>query len=316
MLEPYPEFRSRDIRQIQAAVAVHAQGDRAEVPAGHPHDEFIVNAARFDEAALIFRSFDGPMTLGFRPADYIRLIYRIRDAGEVAIEGSVVENASSEAGYLVPNKVRWEARHLTGFRSLCFRVDAETLRRKLSALLDSECATLDLRQPADADPRRARLLRQSVFQFARELEAAEPRFVPTLAANSIEAISLRLLNAMSGPLVVEAARRPAAPSVAQLGRVEAYLVANFAEPVSVEKLAEISGVSARSVFAHFLSRYGCTPEGYLLPIRLEMARLTLRSCHDRDAIGAVALQCGFHSLRQFEHAYRNRFGAMPSADLP
>ena len=149
-----------------------------------------------------------------------------------------------------------------------------------------------------------------------ELETAEPRFVPTLAANSIEAISLRLLNAMSGPLVVEAARRPAAPSVGQLGRVEAYLVANFAEPVSVEKLAEISGVSVRSVFAHFLSRYGCTPEGYLLPIRLEMARLTLRSCHDRDAIGAVALQCGFHSLRQFEHAYRNRFGAMPSADLP
>jgi AraC-like DNA-binding protein len=314
MLESYPEFRSRDLREIEAAVAAHAQGERAEVPAGHPRDEFVVNAARFEHAALIFRSFDGPITLGFRPADYVRLIYRMRDAGEVAIEGSVVENASSESGYLVPSEVRWEARHLGGFRSLCFRVDAASLQRKLSALLDSERATLDLRQPATVDPRHARLLRQSVFHFARELEAAEPRFVATLAANAIEAISVRLLTATSGPLMAQTGRPAAAPSAAQFGRVEAYLVANFAEAVKVEKLAEISGVSVRSVFAHFLARYGCTPEGYLLPIRLEMARLMLPSCRDRSAIGTVALQCGFHSLNQFERAYRDRYGVMPSVD--
>src|SRR5437773_7353907 len=54
---------------------------------------------------------------------------------------------------------------------------------------------------------------------------------------------------------VEAERSPAAPSAVQLGQVEQYIVANYAKPLTVETLAEISGVSAQSVLSHFRSRY-------------------------------------------------------------
>src|SRR5579864_5150982 len=190
MLESYAEFRSSNLDQIQAAVVIHAQGDRAEVMARRrPRDEFVANAARFDDAALIFGCYDTPVTLGFKPADYVRLVYQIREVSEVAIEGRVVENASLRPGYLIPSDARWQVRHPSGFRNLSFRVGAETLQRKLTALVDSDRAALALRQPSAVDARHARLLRESVFHFAGELEAADPQFAPRLAVNAIEAIS-------------------------------------------------------------------------------------------------------------------------------
>jgi len=112
--------------------------------------------------------------------------------------------------------------------------------------------------------------------------------------------------------VLEPDRAPAAPSDLQLGRVEQYIVANFSRPLTVETLAEISGVSAGSVFRYFRSRYGCTPHEYLGKIRLEMAYVRLLSCPDTNTVTSVALQCGFPSLSQFEQAYRKRFGERPS----
>src|SRR5690349_25096721 len=101
MLESYPELRSRDLKEIEAAVAINAQGDWAEMPAGSPCGMFITNAARFDHpAALIYSEFDNPITFGFRPADYVRVFYHVDAVSEVSIEGKVLENASMESGYL------------------------------------------------------------------------------------------------------------------------------------------------------------------------------------------------------------------------
>jgi transcriptional regulator GlxA family with amidase domain len=100
-----------------------------------------------------------------------------------------------------------------------------------------------------------------------------------------------------------------------LGRVEEYIFANYARPLSVETLAQVSGVSGRSVFRHFLSRYGCTPHDYLETVRLDMARAKLPAYRDRGSVASIALRCGFPSLNHFAQAYRKRFGELPSPML-
>jgi transcriptional regulator GlxA family with amidase domain len=125
---------------------------------------------------------------------------------------------------------------------------------------------------------------------------------------------MRILTCLSEQYL-EAERSPAAPSAVQLGRVEQYIVANYGQSLTVETLAEISGVSARSVFRHFRSRYDCTPHQYLERIRLEMSYVKLLACRDKESVGSVALDCGFQSLRHFEQAYRNQFGERPVPKL-
>jgi transcriptional regulator GlxA family with amidase domain len=158
------------------------------------------------------------------------------------------------------------------------------------------------------------VLRDSSLKFARELDVADRQFLPSLVASSTEDICTGILTCLSEQYL-EAERSPAAPSAVQLGRVEQYIVANYAKPLTMETLAEISGVSARSVFQHFRLRYDCTPHQYLERIRLEMSYVKLLACRDQNSVGLVALDSGFPSLRHFEQAYRNQFGESPLPKL-
>jgi len=311
MLESFPECRSRDSSEIEAALRVNAYGERVELPDGRRRHELIANAARFNDAMLIFSTYDGPIAFGLKAASCIRLVYQIRGVSEVTLEGSVIENASSAAGYLIATDRPWSVRHPTGYGNLSLRVTSETLQRKLSALLGSDRAQLDLRPPSAADGKSTRLIREAVFNFARQLEAADLRFRPLLVESAIDDICVKILTGLSDH-VLESDRLPGAPSDLQLGRVEQYIVANFTRPLSIETLAEVAGVSGLSVHRHFRSRYGCTPNEYLGKIRLEMAHVRLLCCPDENAMVSVALQCGFPSLSQFEQAYRKRFGERPS----
>jgi transcriptional regulator GlxA family with amidase domain len=199
-----------------------------------------------------------------------------------------------------------------GYEVLILRVAGESLRRKMSALLGAERVRLDLRQPSAA--RGDRVLRDISLDFACELDAVDPMFLPALVAHSTEEICVRILRSLSEQ-VLEAERAPAAPSAVQLGQVEQYLVANYAKPLTVENLAAVSGVSAGSVFRHFRARYDCTPHQYLEKIRLEMAYAGLMSCRNLNSVGSIALSCGFHSRRTFEQAYLKQFGERPTPML-
>ena len=310
MLKSYPECHSRDLNVIEAALMANAYGVRVDLPGGRPADEFIANAARFNETVMTFSSYESPITFGFKAADCIRLVYQISNMSDVLLDGRAIANASSPAGYLIPHDRPWSVRHPTGYRNLSVRVATETLERKLSAFLGADRGRLDLRQPSLSDDRRALLLREAVFNFARELDVVDRRFLPLLVTTATEDIFMGMLTCLSDRLL-EAERSPAAPSAVQLGQVEQYIVANYARPLTVETLAEISGVSARSVLRHFRSRYDCTPHEYLGRIRLEMARFTLPAFVDESSLTSVALSCGFPSLSCFEQAYRGAFGEFP-----
>jgi AraC-like DNA-binding protein len=310
LLRSYPSLRTRNLDEVKAALKVNSFSNRIDLPAGRRRDQFITNAAHFEEAGLVFIRYDSPVSLEVNPRTDILIGYQIREVSEVVVDGEVIENGVHQAGCLVPSERSWCVRNPTGYEVLILRVATKALRRKLSALMGSDCVRLDLRQPSSVGAARA-LIRESAMNFAKELDVADPRFLRLLVANSTEDICVRILSCLSAQFL-EVDRSPAAPSEVQLGRVEQYIVANFAEPLSVETLAEISGVSAHSVFRHFLARYDCTPHEYLDRIRLEMAYAKLLACHDKGSVASVALQCGFPSLGYFVRAYRNRFGESPS----
>jgi len=313
LLQTYPELRTRDLDAVGAAFKLKAFAGGANLSAARAGGEFVFRAANFKQAGLSRVSYDSSIMLEVDPRSDVLIAYQLREVSEVLVDGEVIENAVIHPGCLIPSERPWSVQNPCGYQVLMLRVDTETLRRKQLALLGIDHARLELRQPRSAGAARA-LLRESVFDFAKELDVVDGSFLPPLVVNAVDEICLGILTSLSEHYLA-AERAPAAPSVAQLVRVEEYIAANYQKPLTLEALVEISGVSAGSVLRHFLPRHGYTLHDYLARTRLTMAQASLPAYRDDASVASVALRCGYSSAHQFVQAYRNRFGESPTAPL-
>ncbi|CDM25120.1 AraC family transcriptional regulator [Castellaniella defragrans] len=97
-------------------------------------------------------------------------------------------------------------------------------------------------------------------------------------------------------------------------RVQDYLQAHVHEPVSVERLAQVAGISVRSLYAGFRDFLGVSPMGYLHALRLERVRAELLG-GDAGNVTGVALRWGFSHMGRFSSEYKRRYGETPSQTL-
>ncbi len=110
-------------------------------------------------------------------------------------------------------------------------------------------------------------------------------------------------------------KRENAAANRQVKRVEEWLDAHYADPVSIDDMADVAGVSVRSLQAAFRFARECTPMQALHARRLEAARNSLRSPEPGTTVTRVAMDCGFFHLGRFARDYRQAFGEPPSVTL-
>lgn len=97
---------------------------------------------------------------------------------------------------------------------------------------------------------------------------------------------------------------------ARLERLESFIRSRPFAPLSLVDLAQIAGVTPRTLSAICRRNRGVSPMELLRNLRLEGAREKLLS--DEDAsITAIALEHGFWHLGRFSAYYRERFGELP-----
>jgi AraC-like DNA-binding protein len=88
------------------------------------------------------------------------------------------------------------------------------------------------------------------------------------------------------------------------------------KPFSAGDLAEVAGMSVRSLQEGFRRHVGRTPIAYLQEVRLARVHEALRSADPAlTTVTAVAHRWGFAHLGRFASAYRSRFGVSPSQTL-
>ncbi|CAM2143310.1 AraC family transcriptional regulator [Pararobbsia alpina] len=94
-----------------------------------------------------------------------------------------------------------------------------------------------------------------------------------------------------------------------LSRVDAYLRAHLAEPLSIPGLASFCGCGVRSFHDRFVAEFGITPHRYLLRLRVEHAA---RMMSERQrSLADIAMACGFTDQSALTHAFSARFGVTP-----
>lgn len=92
-----------------------------------------------------------------------------------------------------------------------------------------------------------------------------------------------------------------------------WLRENFAEPLRLDKLARVSGMSVSSLHHHFKALTGMSPLQYQKQLRLQDARRAL--IVEGLDVTTAGVRVGYSSLSQFSREYTRQFGVSPRHDM-
>ncbi|CAN5856239.1 AraC family transcriptional regulator [soil metagenome] len=117
----------------------------------------------------------------------------------------------------------------------------------------------------------------------------------------------RLLTGPHGPVIREIGL--ADSGLAHVGRAITWIRDNYAEPMRVEDLAALAGMSPSAFHRRFRAITAISPLQFQKRIRLQHARAFLMA--GTGDIAAVGHLVGYDSPTQFNREYRRLFGAPP-----
>ncbi|BBX08621.1 AraC family transcriptional regulator [Mycolicibacterium aichiense] len=155
---------------------------------------------------------------------------------------------------------------------------------------------------ADAD------LLDAVIRLVRLLD--KPSDAPILAPLIEREIVWRLLAGPYGDTVRQIGM--ADSNLSYVSRAIGWIRQNYAEPMRVEELARVAGMSPSTFHRHFRSVTAMSPLQFQKRIRLQEARSMLVAAP--GDIAGVGHRVGYDSPSQFTREYRRLFGAPPGLD--
>jgi AraC-like DNA-binding protein len=140
---------------------------------------------------------------------------------------------------------------------------------------------------------------------------AQPPDAELLAPLVVDEILIRLLRSSIGPRVAQIGQHES--SVQRVAKAVSWLREHFAQPITLEGLADLVHMSVSSFHQHFKAVTAMTPLQYQKLLRLQEARHLMLS-RMLDA-GSAARRVGYLSASQFSREYTRLFGNAPTRDV-
>jgi AraC-like DNA-binding protein len=147
---------------------------------------------------------------------------------------------------------------------------------------------------------------------ARLVEAmAQPAAADLLAPLAVDEIFIRLLLSAIGPRVAQIGQKES--GVQRVAQAVGWVRANFAQPITIEALADLAHMGQSSFHHYFKAVTSMTPLQYQKVLRLHEAR-RLMLARMMDA-GSAGREVGYLSASQFSREYTRLFGIAPTRDI-
>jgi AraC-like DNA-binding protein len=199
-----------------------------------------------------------------------------------------------------------------------------------SAAMPFLCLKMDL------DPHRIADLVLKVFPHGLPKQAEGRAVILSQSDPKILRAAIRLMEMMARPgeaelltplaleeILIRLLRGPMGPQVAQMGfaksgvhgiaKAVSWLCESYAQPIKVDELARVAGMSLSTFHHHFKAVTTMSPVQYQKELRLQEARrLMLSKMMD---VGSASQQVGYLSASQFSREYGRLFGNPPSRDI-
>jgi transcriptional regulator GlxA family with amidase domain len=158
-------------------------------------------------------------------------------------------------------------------------------------------------------------LRHMVLFLINRLDSGPSQFHPLALAEFEQALMVAYLTSNHNNHSHLLLREPPSLAAAQVRKVEEYIEANWDQPLTVDALSLVAGVSARSIFHNFQKKRGYSPMQFVKLVRLEQAYRALSAPSDSTSVTDVAFACGFGNLGHFSSYYYRQFRESPSETL-
>lgn len=315
LLQRFPSFRSSDPEVVKEMGRTIFGATKVD-PKSRRGFEARANFVQLQNVALAFASINSDISICYPESDFVRLqigrsgFATTRAGGQVA---EVHERQACVTSVGLPSQMICSGDN----RRLTLRVKGSALDQKLVSLLGFRPKGALLFEPAmNLDRPYARGLLNMALFLAQQLESTAVELPPLVLREFEQAIVTTMLcgsrHSFSG--LLEQDMRAAASPV-EVRRAEEYIEANWQQPVSIEDLAAVTGVSARHLFRTFRKARGYSPMGFVKTVRLNRARDMLAAAHAGASVTAVAFKCGFGNPGHFARDYRAAFGELPSETL-
>lgn len=101
------------------------------------------------------------------------------------------------------------------------------------------------------------------------------------------------------------------PPARHLVRARDLVDARYAEPLTVDDMARVAGLSRGHFSTQFRKAFGESPHAYLLTRRLERAAALLRSTD--HSVAEICIDVGWTSVGSFTTSFTRMFGRSPTA---
>lgn len=313
-LSPAAAFRTSDIDELEHRLTTEFGVTRFDLP-DRAALEFRNNVVHLHDLALSVWAFGTSARIDFAESPVAALGLPVRGYGAtssgsrtvpVSVGSPILVSAGRAAGF----------QYGADLEKLVICVRPEALKRKLSVLLGAPVSR-DIEFELSDFVSREMLsgLLGLIDALVRQFDDRRCLLAP-LAIRQIEkAIVAQLLLTAHHQYSNQLQRTPPETSPDHVRRAEEFIVANWDQPITMEALAEVTGVSARTLFRTFEKLRGYSPMGFARKIKLERAYTLLSRPNDTTSVTGVALACGFSNLGRFANDYWKMFDELPSETL-
>lgn len=138
----------------------------------------------------------------------------------------------------------------------------------------------------------------------RELEA-KPSQYETVCTYLLQVLLIKLLRTRALPVSIEPARR----GNRECAAARRYIDEHYAEPITLEALAELSHVNKYYLVHTFSKEYGITPINYLIDRRIRESKYLLSNTN--HSLSQISHVLGFSSPSYFSQSFRRLTGISP-----
>lgn len=153
-------------------------------------------------------------------------------------------------------------------------------------------------------------------QLADDLMLRSSAPPPPRVALEISHVVEEVLCEMIGHTIEQPSSPRIFPAFHRVRQAEELMHEHSDEPLSMQTIAQVLGVSLRSLQLAFAEVYGgLSPRDVLNRIRLEKARARLLAVDGDVQVTTVAMDSGLFHLGRFSQAYARTFGEKPSETL-
>lgn len=313
-LHRHPSIRTTDPDEFSFALTKLYGARSLQVP--NPHGlRTRGNFVTFNDIAIGFSACGARAIVSFEECDYARMQVPLAgQAATISNNSTTILHGGNVCVTSPGQSATLDYGH--GFEHLVLRLAAKALTQKLSTLLDAHVSNpLSFHPTASTSKSADHALRNLLSFVIRQIDDSSDAIPAAVMQELEQAMIVAFLTGRQHDYSERLLDGVADAAPWQVRRAEAFIEANWSQAVTIEKLAEATGVGIRTLFAAFQKSRGYSPMQFAKRIRLARARDMLKAPNEQTSVTGVALACGFANHGHFARDFRNAFGERPSVTL-